>query len=108
MPMASIDRDLSVIFDTDVFATKAIVYASGASSGATVNGIFDDGDTAVSELGTNIETYVRETKFHCASADVTGVVANDVVLIGGTTYYVAYVVTDGTGTTELFLSTELS
>lgn len=108
MPMASIERDLAVVFDTGVFGTEAVIYASGASSGRTVKGIFDDGDVAVSELGSNVETYARETKFQCATSDVLTVVANDVVVIEGTTYYVAYVITDGVGTTELFLSTELT
>lgn len=107
MPMKAIESDLASFFSTRDFADEAIIYFSTGKV-AKVCGIFDDGDVptenAVSEFISDV--YVRETKFECATSDVVGLQINDKITIKNVDYYVAYPVSDGTGTTTIHLSKE--
>ncbi len=89
----AIVEDLSVLLNTDHFATAATVGA------ATVNGIFDESFVEINGVESLSPT------FYCASADVTANSMADgtAITIGGTGYTVRGVQPDGSGMTLLIL-----
>lgn len=103
MVMSAISDDLETVFSTDVFAEEAVFTFAGTGESKTVKGIFDREDVPIDDAG--FTQYVKETKFTCKSADITGLLPNDTLRIRTVTYYVATTVDDGQGVVEIILST---
>lgn len=101
MSASFLTSDLSAIFAVADFSVAA-TYTKADTSTSTVNGIFDDEDLEV-DAGDGSVVLQRSAKFTCASADVSGVVEDEGMTIGGKEYTISYVKNDGTGTIELFL-----
>lgn len=96
-----ITGDLSAIFDTDVFAERAIYRAGGTGAGVEVAGIFDNGHAAQG-LGA-LAGEGREITFRCREADVPRAQQADTLALRGTTYRVRSARPDGTGVIVLVL-----
>ena len=102
MAMSALTDDLGTVFDPRIFGESAVLTTSSGST--TINGIFDQEDVPVEDA--TFGQFVRETKFTCKSSDVASAVPDDTLKIGTTTYYITIIVDDGTGVSEVYLSTD--
>lgn len=71
-------------------------------SGASFNGIFDNAYEAV-DAGGSIPFALVRPRFYCRSADVSGAVEGDAIVVDGLNYIIRVVMPDGTGFTEMEL-----
>ena len=89
-------EDLTQFFDTDDFGVAATYNGS-----TTVNGIFDNGFSAI---GSQPGIEGSLPSFTCRASDVSGVVHGHTLVISGATYNIVGVHPDGTGVVMLALS----
>jgi hypothetical protein len=89
-------EDLTQFFDTDDFGVAATYNGS-----ATVNGIFDNGFSAI---GNEPGVEGSMPAFTCRAADIPSVAHGDTLVISAVTYTVVGVHPDGTGVVTLALS----
>lgn len=97
-----VDLDLAVFFDTDAFAQTA-VYTRLGYVGVQIPVIFDSEYSVAQEMG---EPGIGDSSPQalCKTAEVENASRGDMLVVGGTIYYVQKVKPDGTGITTLILS----
>lgn len=93
--------DRAIFVSVDDFGVAA-TYTPSGGAGVTVNGIFDN-DIVEVEAGGNIPMAVRQPRFVCRTADITGAVDGDALNVNSTNYTIRVVDHDGTGMTTLSL-----
>lgn len=92
----------SAFINTDLFATSVTWKVDGTGGGNSIDvNFFLEGDVIDTEAG---EVEVEQPMAQAISTDVTGADHDSIMIIGGTTYYVTKVITDGEGMTVLYLS----
>ena len=93
--------DRAVFVDADDFGVAA-TYTPQGGSAETVNGIFDN-DIVEVDAGGGVPMAVRQPRFNCRTADVSGAVDGDALTVNSTAYTIRVVDHDGTGMTTLAL-----
>lgn len=100
MPGSFLTNDLVTIFASSDFgeANNSVTLA-----GVVIpNGIFDDEDIDVS-MGEGVAQIVPQPMFTCATAHLTGIAGDQIMIIRGATFKVQNWKNDGTGMTEIYL-----
>lgn len=100
MSVESADDRLAML-DADEFGVSATWTPSGGSATA-VDGIFDN-EFRSTDIGAGAEIATDDPHFLCRTADVSGIVEGDALVVSGVSYTVRVVMADGTGMTELVL-----
>ena len=93
--------ELAIFFETDDFAVDATYTPVGGAS-STVKGIFDS-EYLEMESGGSVAFAINQTRFVCATSDVSTAAEGDAIVISATDYKIVVVQDDGTGTTTLVL-----
>lgn len=93
--------DLLDFLELDDFATTATYTPTGGSA-KYVLGIFDN-PQASRNASQMLEITIPEPRFVCRTTDVSAAADGDAITIGGISYTVRVVLTDGVGMTTLVL-----
>ena len=98
------DTERAVFLATSDFA-QAAIYTPSGGSGASINGVFDNGDGLV-DLGGRVGVTASDPQFHCRSSDVSFAGEGDSLVTGSTNYTIRDVIDDGTSMTTLMLEAD--
>jgi hypothetical protein len=74
-------------------------------NGASINGIFDNGDGLV-DLGGRVGVTATDPQFVCRTSDVSSAAEGHALVTGSTNYTIHDVIDDGTGMTTLMPETD--
>ena len=95
------DTERTVFLATSDFA-QAATYTPSGGSGASINGVFDNGDGLV-DLGGRVGVTSGDPQFVCCTSDVFSAAEGDALVTGSVNYTIRDVIDDGTGMTTLRL-----
>ena len=74
-------------------------------NGASINGIFDNGDGLV-DLGGRVGVTATDLQFVCRTSDVSSAAEGDALVTGSVNYTIRDVIDDGTSMTTLTLEAD--
>lgn len=94
-------EDLSVFFDTDVFAVEAVISLNPGTK--TIKVIFNDPTQAAQIFDSTVDG--GATFLHCKQSDVEDVRTGMTVTVNSKVYTIERKTRDGTGTAALHLKT---
>ena len=76
-----------------------------AGNGASINGVFDNGDGLI-DLGGRVGVTAGNPQFVCRTSDVSSAAEGDALVTGSVDYTIRDVIDDGTGMTTLMLEAD--